>query len=51
MSGGRTCREPLEKQQVEIRRTADKAGQQGMDLPAMVGLVIEPMRRGQGILT
>src|SRR5260370_17952583 len=33
ISGGRFCRQALENQQVEFRRLADEAGQQGVDLP------------------
>src|SRR5450759_3838839 len=43
MSGGRLCRQPLENQEIECRRFADKAGQQGVDLAPVVGLVIEPV--------
>jgi hypothetical protein len=52
ISAGRPCRQPLEKQQIEFRRLADQAGQQGVDLAAVVGLVIEPVRqrRGQRLL-
>lgn len=50
MSGGRFGRQTLEKQQIEFRCLADKAGQQSMDLPTMVGLVIEPMRQGRSHL-
>jgi hypothetical protein len=44
ISGGRFCRQPLENQQIQFRRFADEAGQQSLDLPAVVGLVIEPVR-------
>jgi len=44
-SGGRSRREPLEDQQIEFRRAADQTGQQGVDLPPVMGLVIEPMRQ------
>jgi hypothetical protein len=44
------CRQPLENQQIEFRRLADQAGQQGMDLAAVVGLVIEPVRQRRGQL-
>ena len=37
ISAGRPCRQPLEKQQIEFRRLADQAGQQGVDLAAVVG--------------
>jgi hypothetical protein len=33
------------KQQIEFRRLADEAGQHGVDLAAVVGLVIEPVRQ------
>jgi hypothetical protein len=48
-SSGGFCRQPLEIQQVEFRRLADQARQQGMNVTAVVGLVIEPMgqRRSQ----
>jgi hypothetical protein len=44
ISGGRFCRQPLENQEIEWRRFADEAGQQRMGLPAVVGVVIEPVR-------
>jgi hypothetical protein len=45
ISGGRFCRQPLKKQQIEFRRLTGQPGQHRMDLPAVVGLVIEPMRQ------
>jgi hypothetical protein len=50
MSGSGFAGKSLEKQQIELRRFAGKAGQQGMDLPAVVGLVIEPVRQCRGQL-
>jgi hypothetical protein len=50
ISGGRFCRQPLKKQKIEFRRLTDQPGQQRMDLPAVVGLVIEPMRQRRGQL-
>ena len=51
ISGGRFCRQPLEIQQIELRRLADEAGQQTVDLAPVVGLVIEPVRqRGRQLL-
>ena len=44
-SASRFCRQPLEIQQIGFRRLTDEAGQQGVDLPAVVGLVIEPVRQ------
>jgi hypothetical protein len=50
-SGGRYRRQPLEIQQVECRRLTGDTGQQGMDLSAVVGLVVEPVRqRGRQLL-
>src|ERR1700736_635133 len=40
-SGG----QPLEKQQIEFWRRAEESGQQRMDLAAVVGLVIDPVRQ------
>ena len=45
ISGRRFRRQPLEKQEIEFRRLADEAGQQRMDLAAVVGLVIKPVRQ------
>ena len=44
-SGGGFRRQPLKKQQIELRGLADKTGEQRVDLAAMVGLVVEPMRQ------
>jgi len=49
MSGG-FGRQPLEIQQIEFRRFADQTGQQRMDLAAVVGLVVEPVRQRRGQL-
>jgi hypothetical protein len=32
ISGGRFCRQPLEKQRIEFRRLTGQPGQEGMDL-------------------
>src|ERR1700724_3975462 len=45
ISGHRFCRQPLEKQQIEFRSRPDEARQQGVDLAAVAGLVVEPMRQ------
>src|ERR1700720_3631572 len=50
ISGGGSGRHPLKIQQIEFRRLADEAGQQGVNLPAVVGLVIEPVRQRRGQL-
>ena len=44
-SGGGFGGQTLEKQQVELRRLTDQAGQDRMDLAAVMGLVVEPMRQ------
>ena len=49
-SGGRLGRQPLEKPQIEFRRLADEAGQQSVGLPAVVSLVVEPVRQRRGQL-
>jgi hypothetical protein len=41
ISGRRFGRQPLEKQQIEFRCRPDEARQQGADLAAVVGLVVE----------
>jgi hypothetical protein len=38
--------ETLEKQPIELRRVAGEPGQEGVDLPAVMGLKIEPVRHG-----
>jgi hypothetical protein len=38
-------RETLEKQQIELRSLARKPGQERMDLAAVMGLMIEPVRQ------
>jgi hypothetical protein len=48
ISGRRFRRQPLEKQEIEFRRLTDEARQQCVDLPAVVGLVIEPVRQRRG---
>ena len=45
MSGRRLCRQPLEKQQIEFRCCAGEAAQERVDVAAVVGLVIEPVRQ------
>jgi len=44
-SGRRRCRQPLKIQQIEFRRLTEEASQPRMNLPAMVGLVVEPVRQ------
>ena len=50
ISGGREGRQPLENEEIKLRRLADQAGQYRMDLSAVVGLVIEPVRQRRGHL-
>lgn len=45
MSGGPYCRQPLEKQKIQSRRFAKEAGQQSVDLTAVLGLVVKPRRQ------
>ena len=49
-SGHRFGRQPLENKQIEFRCRADEACQQRVDLAAVVGLVVEPMRQRRGQL-
>jgi hypothetical protein len=46
ISGGRFCRQPLENQEIEFRQLADQACQHGMDLLAVMALMIELVAAG-----
>jgi hypothetical protein len=43
-------RQPLKIHQIEFRRVAEEAGEQGVDLPTVMGLVVETMRQCRGEL-